>query len=80
MAEDLGDRTEEATPRRLREARQEGNVARSQDLGSALALGMATLVAWGLAAYLYREGQALLAMLLDLSSLDAANASASAWE
>ena len=39
MAEDLGERTEEATPRRLREAREEGNVARSQDLGSALALG-----------------------------------------
>ncbi len=38
MAEDLGERTEMPTGRRLSEARQEGNVARSTDLGSAILL------------------------------------------
>ena len=46
MAEDLGERTEEATPRRLREAREEGNVAKSQDLGSAISLAFGTLIVW----------------------------------
>jgi flagellar biosynthesis protein FlhB len=35
MAEDLGERTEDPTARRKSEARQEGNVAKSQDLSSA---------------------------------------------
>ena len=38
MAEDLGERTEEATPRKLREAREEGNIARSADAASAALL------------------------------------------
>ncbi|MBC23882.1 MAG: flagellar biosynthesis protein FlhB [Phycisphaerae bacterium] len=38
MAEDLGEKTEAPTPRRLREAREEGNVARSMDLAGALML------------------------------------------
>jgi flagellar biosynthetic protein FlhB len=38
MAEDLGEGTEEATPKRRREAREEGNIARSQDASSALLL------------------------------------------
>ena len=38
MAEDLGEKTEAPTPRRLREAREEGNVARSMDLAGALVL------------------------------------------
>ncbi|MEC9233411.1 MAG: EscU/YscU/HrcU family type III secretion system export apparatus switch protein, partial [Planctomycetota bacterium] len=38
MAEDLGEKTEEATPKRLRDAREEGKVARSVDLTSALVL------------------------------------------
>ena len=38
MADDLGERTEEPTPKRREEARSEGNVARSQDLTSALML------------------------------------------
>lgn len=46
MAEDLGERTEPATPKRLKDARQEGNVARSTDLASALMLGASALVLW----------------------------------
>jgi flagellar biosynthetic protein FlhB len=45
MAEDLGERTEEPTPRRRADARREGNVARSQDLSGALMLLAATVAA-----------------------------------
>lgn len=38
MAQNQGDRTEKPTPRRLREARRKGQVARSRDLGSAISL------------------------------------------
>lgn len=44
MAEDLGERTEMPTGRRLSEARQQGNVARSTDLASAIVLGGAVLL------------------------------------
>lgn len=46
MAEDLGERTEQATPKRRRDAREEGNVARSADLSSALMLGAGAIVIW----------------------------------
>ncbi|MHC4415041.1 MAG: flagellar biosynthesis protein FlhB [Planctomycetota bacterium] len=46
MAEELGERTEEPTPKRRQDARGEGNVARSQDLGGALLLLAATLILW----------------------------------
>ncbi len=42
MADDMGEKTEDATPRRLGEARNRGQVAKSQDLGSAVTLLMAT--------------------------------------
>ena len=38
MAEDQGDKTEAATPRRRQEARDEGNIARSPDLTAAVLL------------------------------------------
>ena len=38
MADDLGERTEEATPKRRQQARDEGNVPRSQDLAAAIML------------------------------------------
>ena len=44
MAEDLGERTEDATPKRRREAREEGNVARSNDAANAMLLLGAVLV------------------------------------
>ncbi|MEY3021578.1 MAG: Flagellar biosynthetic protein FlhB [Planctomycetota bacterium] len=44
MADDLGERTEEATPKRRREAREEGNIARSTDAASAILLFGAMLV------------------------------------
>ncbi len=42
MADDLGERTEEATPKRRQQARDEGNVPRSQDLAAAIMLIAAT--------------------------------------
>lgn len=49
MAEDAGDKTEAPTPRRLEEAREQGNIARSADLtASVLLLGTAILLQmWG---------------------------------
>lgn len=38
MPDELGERTEEATPRRLQEAREEGNVAKSSDAAGAIML------------------------------------------
>lgn len=46
MAEDLGEKSEEATPKRRQEARESGNVARSQDFASALLLLAMTLTLW----------------------------------
>ena len=38
MAEDFSEKTEAPTPRRRQEAREEGQVAKSQDLSSAVLL------------------------------------------
>ena len=47
MAEDQGDKTEAATPRRRQEAREEGNIARSPDLTAAVLLvGILLLLNW----------------------------------
>jgi flagellar biosynthetic protein FlhB len=43
MAEDLGEKTEDPTAKKLREAREEGNIARSTDAASALMLLVVTL-------------------------------------
>lgn len=43
MADDLGEKTEDATPKRRQEAREEGNVSRSQDLAGALLLTVVTV-------------------------------------
>ncbi|MCH7797428.1 MAG: flagellar biosynthesis protein FlhB [Planctomycetes bacterium] len=44
MADDLGERSELPTPRRKTEARKDGNVARSQDLGGVVLLVAGTLL------------------------------------
>ncbi|MCB9848449.1 MAG: flagellar biosynthesis protein FlhB [Phycisphaeraceae bacterium] len=44
MAEDLGEKTEQPTAKRLSDARHKGQVARSQDLGSAVILIAAVVV------------------------------------
>ncbi|HEY0078941.1 MAG TPA: EscU/YscU/HrcU family type III secretion system export apparatus switch protein [Pyrinomonadaceae bacterium] len=46
MAHSSGEKTEEATPKSLRDARRRGDVPRSQDLTSALLLMVAIVVLW----------------------------------
>lgn len=47
MAEQFGEKVHDATPYRLQKAREEGNVPKSQDLGSAIILTLATgLLLW----------------------------------
>ena len=46
MAEEFGDKTHEATPYRREKAREEGQVVKSQDLGSAAVLLAGLLVVW----------------------------------
>ncbi len=46
MPEDMGEKTEDATPKRLHDAREEGNVAKSMDAASALLLIGVTLTLW----------------------------------
>jgi len=47
MADDYGDKTEAPTPRRRLEAREQGNIARSHDLSSAvMLLGMLLMLNW----------------------------------
>ncbi len=43
---DLGERTEDPTPRRREQTRQQGNVARSQELSAGILLLTATLTVW----------------------------------
>src|SRR5438067_2248135 len=47
MAEEWDDKTEAPTPRKRREAREQGNIARSADLtGAAVIVGMLLLLDW----------------------------------
>lgn len=64
MAEDLGDPTEDATPKRRAEAREEGNVAKSQDLAGALMLLAVTLALWAAIMNLLGQGKVLLSQAL----------------
>ncbi|MGO8750544.1 MAG: flagellar biosynthesis protein FlhB [Thermoguttaceae bacterium] len=61
MPEQSGEKSQDATPHRRQQAREEGNVARSQDLGSAVLLitGAGALLYWGKAIveFLARYGE-----------------------
>ena len=50
MAEDLGEKTEDPTPRKLQKARDEGQIAKSTDLASAITLAGVTAILWVFAA------------------------------
>lgn len=76
MAEDLGERSEDATPKRLRDAREEGNVARSTDASAAVILLAATLIlAVALTPLLGLFARHLRAALEPLAMVDAADPS-----
>lgn len=65
MAEDLGEKSEEPTPKRRLEAREEGNVSKSQDLSAALLLGVVTVGIWVAAMPMLGRGKIVLEHLLD---------------
>ena len=79
MSDDLGERTEEATPRRLREARADGKVASSRDLGSAIALLLGTVVIWFASGLLFSEGQGLVSESMSIDSFDHALHAETLW-
>ena len=80
MAEDLGERTEEATPKRRMEAREEGNVAKSQDLSGALMLLVVTLALWAATMSMFNQGVQLLNNALSYGVLGNPLKPGDAWE
>jgi flagellar biosynthetic protein FlhB len=68
MAEDLGDKTEDPTPRKLSKAREEGRIPKSTDLASALLLTCGTLALWLLAGPTLDRLGTLLAFGIERSS------------
>ena len=65
MADDLGERTEDATPKRRAEAREDGNVPRSHDLAGALVLLIGTVALWMWLLPSLEELRLMLAAMLD---------------
>ncbi len=64
MADDLGERTEEATPKRRQESREEGKVAKSQDLSGAALLVLTSLALAAAAMWMLGQGRLVLAAIL----------------
>ncbi|MHC5112900.1 MAG: flagellar biosynthesis protein FlhB [Planctomycetota bacterium] len=72
MADDMGERTEEATPKRKQESRQEGQVAKSLDLSGAILLALSTLAVAFAAAWMLDAGRVVMEQVLaSLGSPDA---------
>jgi flagellar biosynthetic protein FlhB len=69
MADDLGERSEDATPRRMEQAREEGNVSKSVDLAGALLLLAGTVVTAIATMPSLRHGLELVGTTLDFSQL-----------
>lgn len=74
MAEDLGERSEDATPKRMAEAREEGNVPKSPDLSSAAMLLVVTIALWMMAMRMLWQGKDVMseALLFDVSATSGA--------
>ena len=70
MADDLGEKTEDATPKRRQESREEGQVAKSQDLGGALLLIVATAVIALAAAWMLEQGRIVVGNVLAGHAVD----------
>ncbi|MEM8835395.1 MAG: flagellar biosynthesis protein FlhB [Planctomycetota bacterium] len=70
MAEDLGEKTEEPTGRRLAEARQRGQIAKSTDFASAIVLLAAVLVTLAFFEELGRSGTRIVRYALSSLSIE----------
>lgn len=71
MAEDLGERTEDPTPRRLSEARAKGQVAKSADLSSAILLSGVVLLLLTFLPWIMRSLATMMRFNLDERTLGA---------
>lgn len=69
MADDLGEKTEEPTPKRRQESREEGNVSRSQDLAGAILLIAVTLTLWAASLPMLGQGKIVLERALGPEAL-----------
>ena len=69
MAEDLGEKSEAPTARRKQEARQDGNVARSQDLSGAIMLTAGTVLMVVLGVPMIRQFKTVLEAVLSNDAL-----------
>lgn len=69
MADDLGEKTEEPTPKRRQDSREEGQVAKSQDLSGAALLVVATLTVAAASMWMLEEGSIVLSNVFDGSSV-----------
>jgi len=65
MADDLGEKTEEPTPKRKREAREEGNVAKSQDFAGVLVLALMTIAIVAAAGWMLGRAKVVIEKALD---------------
>ncbi len=65
MADDLGEKTEEPTPKRRMEAREEGNVSKSSDLSAGILLTVVTLGIFVVAMPMLANAKTALEMILD---------------
>lgn len=76
MAEDMGERTEAPTPRKMSEARQRGNVARSSDLAAAVDLigAVILLIVFGASVLATFSGVLRRVLGEDMANLDASAA------
>jgi flagellar biosynthetic protein FlhB len=54
MADEMGERTEQPTPKKISDARNKGNLAKSLDLAAAINLSMALLLIWFFGGYIVR--------------------------
>ncbi len=67
---ELGERTEKPTPRRLSQARQRGQIAKSQDLSGAMMLLFATLLVAMGGWWIHERFLAVMGSLLDLTRVE----------
>lgn len=69
MPEDLGERTEDPTERRIRQAREKGQVARSADLSAAIVLSASVVMCMLLVEFMLRSSMKLMRFSLSEEAL-----------
>jgi len=65
MSQKSGDQTEKPTQKKLRDAREEGNVARSEDLTKTVLIGVWLIIFWLMGWLLFARIEQLMALVMD---------------